>query len=95
MSNGASARGPWNEGKGPWKDGGQWQYVSDPLQTVRESKGLLNLPQQRASETSDDMNHKLSQLRKQELSRAVPDGENQWSAYPQTSLESPKYKKAS
>jgi Mn-containing catalase len=95
MSNGASARGPWNEGQGPWSDGGQWQYVSDPIQAVRESDGMLNLPRQRRSDTTEAMDEKLSQMRKQELSQAVPDGENQWSSYPQTSLESPRYKKAS
>lgn len=31
MSNGAaSARGPWNEGQGPWPEGVQWDYVADP-----------------------------------------------------------------
>jgi Mn-containing catalase len=95
MSNGASARGPWNEGQGPWSDGGQWQYVSDPIQAVRESDGMLNLPRQRRSDTAESMDEKLSKMRKEELSRAVPDGENQWSSYPQTSLESPTYKKAS
>jgi Mn-containing catalase len=95
MSNGASARGPWNEGQGPWSDGGQWQYVSDPIQAVRESDGMLNLPRQRRSDTAEAMDEKLSKMRKEELSRAVPDGENQWSSYPQTSLESPTYKKAS
>lgn len=31
MSNGAeSARGPWNEGQGPWPDGIEWHYVDHP-----------------------------------------------------------------
>lgn len=96
MSNGAAARGPWNQGQGPWADGGQWEYVQDPIETVRQSNGLTNLPKSgRSTENIETMNKKLSDMRKQELSQAVPEGENQWSAYPQTTLESPKFKKAS
>ena len=33
MSNGAgSARGPWNEGQGPWPSGMEWRYVEEPTQ---------------------------------------------------------------
>src|SRR4051812_28966283 len=63
------AREPWNEGQGPWSDGGQWQYVSDPIQAVRESDGMLNLPRQRRSDTTEAMDEKLSQMRKR---RAEP-----------------------
>ena len=40
MSNGASARGPWNQGQGPWPQGEQWFYVEDPIKGVTQSQGL-------------------------------------------------------
>ena len=39
MSDGVSARGPWNEGPGPWPEG-EWTYIEDPIATVRETEGL-------------------------------------------------------
>lgn len=30
MSNGKSARGPWNQGQGPWPEGMEWEYVERP-----------------------------------------------------------------
>jgi Mn-containing catalase len=96
MSNGASARGPWNEGQGPWADGGEWEYVEDPISTVRQTRGLT---ERRAGSQKQDsieeLNKKMSQMRSREVSQAVPDTENQWSDYPQTTLASPRMKKAS
>jgi Mn-containing catalase len=96
LSNGASARGPWNEGQGPWSDGGQWEYDEDPVNTVRRTRGLTNVQASRAgSDKVDELNKKMSDIRKREISEVLPDGENQWSDYPQTTLASPKLKKAS
>ena len=44
MSNGDSARGPWNEGQGPWPQGMEWQYVEKPIEQwlgtdSRQNKG--------------------------------------------------------
>jgi Mn-containing catalase len=90
MSNGASTRGPWNQGVGTWPDGVEWQYVEDPITSVRQSNGLLNLPTKgKTKEQVEDLNKKLSQQRKEEVDRALPTGENQWSAYPQRTIESP------
>lgn len=50
MSNGdGSARGPWNEGQGPWPEGTQWQYIEKPTEqwlgtTSRENQGAQNNP---------------------------------------------------
>src|SRR3546814_8374680 len=41
MSNGAGARGPWNQGQGPWGDGEQWEYVEDPIKPVVDTKGSV------------------------------------------------------
>jgi Mn-containing catalase len=90
MSDGASARGPWNEGTGPWADGQPWQYVQDPVAAVRESNGLLTVkPHGQTPDQAEQLNSRLSQQRKKEVASALPEGENQWSAYPQTRVESP------
>lgn len=91
MSNGASARGPWNQGAGPWQDGGQWEYIDNPREAVVESQGLLEFPSTdpKSDKEITKQNEKLSKLRSEEIKSMVPEGENQWSAYPQTKLESP------
>jgi Mn-containing catalase len=91
MSNGASARGPWNQGQGPWAKG-EWTYVEDPISAVRESNGLTNFQQTApmSNQEMDAVGKKLGKQRYQEISKAVPKSTNQWSAYPQTSLESPR-----
>src|SRR4051794_32092578 len=44
MSNGHDVRGPWNEGKGPWNDGQGWIYYHDPIDHVRQTRGLVKEP---------------------------------------------------
>ncbi len=96
MSDSVNARGPWNEGQGPWKDGGQWTNVDNPIDYVRRTNGLTSVPGEakRPPKSVEDMDKRMSEQRSQEVSRAVPQGENQWSPYPQRTLESP-VKKAS
>jgi Mn-containing catalase len=91
MSDGASARGPWNQGKGPWNDGGEWNYVENPREQVVKTGGLLEFPNVDPRSDSDikKQDEKLSKQRSAEVKSKVPKGENQWSAYPQTELESP------
>ncbi|HEU4753358.1 MAG TPA: manganese catalase family protein [Armatimonadota bacterium] len=92
MSNGTDARGPWNQGQGPWPAGEHWEYIDDPVRHCIQTQGLLNEPIRGSSKTQDDvqrMNRELSRTRSQEINSAVPKGENQWSAYPQTGLASP------
>ncbi|MFN3648554.1 MAG: manganese catalase family protein [Armatimonadota bacterium] len=92
MSNGTDARGPWNQGQGPWSQGEQWEYVDDPLTHCLETRGLLDQPIVGTSKSQDEvhqLNRQMSSTRSQEISKSVPKGENQWSAYPQTDLESP------
>ncbi|HEY9877452.1 MAG TPA: manganese catalase family protein [Leptolyngbyaceae cyanobacterium] len=94
MSNGVSARGPWNEGQGPWQAGEQWVYIDDPVQHVIQSEGLVkDYPVEGNQHTPDEMKQKerkLGAMRSQEVKSAVASGANQWSSYPQTQLESPK-----
>lgn len=92
MSDGASADGPWNQGRGPWLEGESWTHVDDPVHHVIQTKGLLDekiTGTTRTEESVDDLNRKLSRKRSEEISSKVPTGENQWSSYPQKTLESP------
>ena len=85
MSNGASARGPWNQGQGPWGAGEEWQYVDDPIQHVIRTEGLHNHTGNGSSQSPEQveqMNQALSQQRSQQVKQAMPKGENQWSSYP-------------
>src|SRR3954462_13455567 len=91
MSSSANARGPWNEGRGPWLEGESWEYVDDPVRHVIETNGLVDqkvMGNDRTEEKMDATERALSKLRSKEVSSAVPTGENQWSAYPQKTLES-------
>jgi Mn-containing catalase len=91
-SNGTPVRGPWNEGQGPWPDGEQWEYVEDPVQHSVATRGLIDQPVVGTSKTPAQvkkMDQALSKQRSTEVSSAVPKGENQWSAYPQNTLEGP------
>jgi Mn-containing catalase len=84
MSQGESARGPWNQGTGPWEDGGSWEYVEKPLAHVRETQGL-------SDQASPDNGPSPKELRKMEealakerstlVKKAMPPGAAQWSTY--------------
>ncbi|MFW5972655.1 MAG: manganese catalase family protein [Bacteroidota bacterium] len=83
MSNGSSARGPWNEGQSPGL-GETWQYVEDPIQHVIDSNGMTNHEPAGTDRTMKDVeakNKKLSKERSGQIKKAVPKGENRWSTY--------------
>lgn len=93
MSNGADARGPWNEGRGPWAAGEKWEYVDDPLKHVIDTEGMINQPIKGTSRTQkevDKLNKDMSKKRSEEVKKQVPTGQNQWSDYPQQGTKSPK-----
>lgn len=84
MSNGESARGPWNQGNGPWPRGEEWVYIEDPLQQVAQTDGLKQQQPEghrRSQEQIEQADHALSKRRSQVVSAAMPPGELQWSAY--------------
>jgi Mn-containing catalase len=91
MSNGASARGPWNEGPGPWPDGEHWIYVDEPVQQVIETKGQVEgVPEGfRSRKEVKQLNEQMSEMRSQQIKSEVPTGGDQWSAYPQNELAAP------
>ncbi len=81
LSSGASARGPWNEGQMPGM-GETWEYVEDPITHVVKSEGMsTHKPDDGAMEEVEKKNKELSKKKSQEVERAVPKGENQWSSY--------------
>jgi Mn-containing catalase len=88
MSNGAEIRGPWNEGKSPGL-GETWQYIEDPLKHVIATNGLLNdkpTGTSRTMESVEEKNKSISEMKSQEVKKAVPKGEKQWSSYPTKKL---------
>lgn len=93
MSNGADARGPWNQGQGPWLPSESWEYITDPVEQVVQTQGQIQKPIEGTTRTAEQIQQleaELSRLRSQEVKQAVPMGENQWSAYPQETIASPK-----
>ncbi|MEZ4861726.1 MAG: manganese catalase family protein [Caldilineaceae bacterium] len=87
LSNGASARGPWNNGQGPWSSGEHWVYIEDPLEHVRSNQGLHQHSPNGSTQTQEGVmkkNQELSKQRSTEVKSAMPkDGAgNQWNTYP-------------
>ncbi|MGN6371364.1 MAG: manganese catalase family protein [Phycisphaerae bacterium] len=95
MSNGASARGPWNEGQGPWPAGEAWEYIDDPIQHVVQCQGETK-HRPKTNERSESeirrADKELSERRSDEVRRSMPPSgrDNQWSDYPQKDLASPR-----
>ncbi|MCD8486466.1 MAG: manganese catalase family protein [Desertifilum sp.] len=92
MSNGASVRGPWNQGQGTWENGESWEYVENPKEHVIETQGLVNQPvkgNQRTPEEAKEMGRKLGKQRSEEIKAAIGKGSNQWSSYPQSTPTGP------
>lgn len=93
MSSSANARGPWNEGQGPWGRGESWEYIDDPIRQVIETQGQLKKAVAGTAQTPEQAQQKaqaLGKKRSQEVKAAVSTGVNQWSSYPQSNLASPR-----
>jgi Mn-containing catalase len=89
LSNGQNVRGPWNEGGGPWLDGGEWKYVEEPVEHVRSTRGLVDEDASASGRTPDEieeLDEQLSQTRSAEIASAAPVGAMQWSTYPGENL---------
>lgn len=81
MSNGRSARGPWNQGQGPWGPGESWEYIEDPVQQVMQTQGNVKQPIKGTKVTREDVvkvNQQRSQQRSQEVQQAVTQQQNTW-----------------
>jgi manganese catalase len=87
MSQGHDARGPWNQGEGPWAERGpigSWVYYQDPISHVRETRGLqTETPAGGAAATKEAQtkSESLSQQRSSEVKAKSEKGERHWSDY--------------
>ncbi len=84
MSRGEDVRGPWNKGQGPWEEGQEWNYIDDPLKTVSETNGLVDLKPKNNASTAEEarkLEKELSKKRSTKVKNASPKGEQQWSKY--------------
>jgi Mn-containing catalase len=92
MSNGASVRGPWNEGESS-QFGETWQYIDDSIRHVLETNGLTNaepVGTERTLEGVSELDAALSKERSEEINMAVPIGEQVWSESANATLDNPK-----
>jgi Mn-containing catalase len=93
MSNTSGARGPWNQGQGPWGAGEQWELIDRPLEVVEQTKGLTEMPVTGTKQTVDSVKQKnlqLGKMRSQEVKSAVPTEKNRWSDYSSTTTQTRK-----
>lgn len=85
MSQGEKATGPWNDGESS-RLGETWQRISDPLQHVRETNGLINREITGSPRTDEDVQKKNKELSKMKSEQAeialnLNSPETQWSKY--------------
>jgi Mn-containing catalase len=84
LSKDGDARGPWNQGQGPWTGGEEWVFIDEPLPHVADTRGLIDEPIEGCAKTAEQveqMDQEVSRLRTREVELAVPQGANQWSTY--------------
>src|SRR5690606_14401860 len=83
MSSGADARGPWNDGSST-QLGETWVYVADPLASVEQTNGLVDMEPDGTTRTMESMREAektLGKKRSEEIKSSVPDKDIQWSTY--------------
>jgi Mn-containing catalase len=83
MSDGTEVKGPWNEGSST-QLGEEWQYIDEPVQCIRDTRGLQDLEPEgteRTEKTVEQLDKRLRKERSEEINQAVPKGENQWCEY--------------
>ncbi|HEY1068476.1 MAG TPA: hypothetical protein VGE52_20295, partial [Pirellulales bacterium] len=91
MSSGEDARGPWNEGQGPWPAGEEWEYIDAPAEFVRQTVGQVDKPPVGHSRTQKEEKAKERALAKQraaEVKSATPKTERGWSYYSTDDVDS-------
>jgi len=85
LSKPENARGPWNEGQGPWPSGENWAYIDDPITHVDETNGLRDEKVLGTADTVSTVKKKeemLSKMRSAEIKSASPKvGPMSWSTY--------------
>lgn len=90
MSNGADVSGPWNQGQPPLTPDKQWEYIQDPIAQTIETNGNTTKEPSGGALTLEDateLDKKMSKIKSAEIISKTVTKENQWSSYPQDSLE--------
>lgn len=83
-----TAKGPWNEGTSTQLKE-EWQFIKNPLEHVIETNGLTEREPEgtkRTEKTVAKQNARLAEERSTEIKTAIPEGESQWSNYPEPIL---------
>jgi Mn-containing catalase len=82
MSTGEDARGPWNQGQGPWPRGERWEYIEDPIEQVRQTRGQEDKEPVGTKTTCEEVRKEERALAKKKAA-TVGDGNGklQWSSY--------------
>ena len=83
LSNGEDVRGPWNDGKST-QLGESWDYISNPVDHVKKTKGMTDGHKNTTDRSVEDMekkNKEMSKKKIEEIKKAMPDDEMQWSKY--------------
>jgi Mn-containing catalase len=91
LSNGEDSKQPWNSGKSS-QLGEQWHLIEDPLATIKETDGLVNLKPNgthRTPESIDKMDKSQGKERSETVKNAVSStGPWQWHSYSETKTAS-------
>lgn len=88
MSNGSEVRGPWNEGESSQLKE-TYEYISDPIQHVLDTNGLMDGEMTNGSRSVDDAEKKtkeVSEKMSKKIKGAIPKGEVQWNGYERKSM---------
>lgn len=83
MSNGAEARGPWNQGASS-QLGEEWQYVAEPVNKIYETNGLSECEPEGTDRTEKQVlktDKMLAKERSEEITKATPTKDMQWCTY--------------
>jgi Mn-containing catalase len=84
MSQGEDERGPWNEGKGPWPAGEEWEYIADPVAQVLATNGQDTKEiegHERDTPATKRIEKQLAKVRSAEVQNDDPGEILQWSIY--------------
>ncbi|WP_299359242.1 manganese catalase family protein [Mucilaginibacter sp.] len=82
LSDGATVRGPWNEGEMP-DMGKDWNYIADPVAYVKETQGLTKTDKalEKELKETEKLDKEMSKVKSAEVKDAEPEGVAQWSTY--------------
>ncbi len=77
-------RGPWNQGQGPWPAGEEWNYIANPIEHIKQTKGMTQQEIHGTPHSEGDirqMDKDLSRKRSSTEKEAVKKDPGHWSDY--------------